>query len=264
MKRKALEEVIHNHMDDIEKHCQRVPGSFDHDDIHDLRVGYKKIRAFLRLLKLERDAGDIQIPIRLKAVYQTCGKVRDLQLFIPQLKGVAVASALSSFINYYQRKLFTYKELAVQAIEAAPFKKTVNSIKKELPHQLHDDTVQKFMDQKIAAIHIVLLAADHENDLHDIRKHLKDIIYTTRIYENDLDTPFPAAPWIPEKELSDMASRLGDFNDRCLAVSLLQEGYNNGLTEEAKAALNELQKIWLHEKEEQKQQLLQEVQTLQV
>jgi CHAD domain-containing protein len=228
MKQKALEEVVVKHISSMEKHTNRLPGRFDQEDIHDLRVGYKKTRAFLRLLQLEKDGGDLHMPDKLKGVYEICGKVRDMQLFLAQLHTIKVAPQLPASITHWSRQLFTYKEQTVTAIEAVHFKKLSDAISKELPRQLHDETVKKFMHQKIAAIHIVLLAADNEEDLHTIRKQLKDSIYTIRIFENDWGIPFPVSGWKSEKELSDMASTLGDFNDRCLAISLLRSGCSNG------------------------------------
>ena len=158
--------------------------------------------------------------------------------------------------------MFTYKDQTVSAIEAVDFKKLPDVVLKELPKQLHDETVKKFMHQKIAAIHIVLLAADHEEDLHTIRKQLKDIIYNIRIFEHDWDIPFPVNGWKSEKELSDMASTLGDFNDRCHAISLLQSGYSIASDENEKIALQQLHDYWLRQKETQQQELMQQVRAL--
>lgn len=262
MKRKALEGVVIKHISSIEKHSNRLPGAFDQENIHDLRVGYKKIRAFLRLLQLEKDGGRLHMPDKIKAVYQICGKVRDMQLFLAELHTIKIASQLPASIPRWRQQLFSYKEQTVSAIEAVDFKKLPDAILKELPKQLHDETVKKFMHQKIAAIHIVLLAADHEEDLHAIRKQLKDIIYTIRIFEHDWDIPFPINGWKSEKELSDMASSLGDFNDRCHAISLLQSGYSIACNEDEKIALQQLHDHWLRQKETQQQQLLQQVREL--
>lgn len=262
MKRPALEEVVIKHIGSIEKHSDRLPGSFDQEDIHDLRVDYKKTRAFLRLLQLEKQGGDLRMPDKLKAVYQSCGNVRDLQLFMGEMQANAVAADVPLSITRWHQQLFSYKEQTVAAIEAVHFKKLLNAITNELPRQLHDDTIIKFMHQKVAAIHIVLLAADNENDLHTIRKQVKDIIYTIRIFEHDWGIPFPVSSWQSEKELNDMASSLGDFNDRCLAVSLLQSGYSNAGNDKEKSILQELHKKWAYAREVQQQQLLQQVQVL--
>ena len=264
MKRQAMEDVIMKYMDQIEKCCGHLPGTFDTEDIHDLRVGYKKIRAFIRLLQFESGGGHLHVPPSLKAIYPACGNVRALQLFLPEVTRTPVAPALSSFINCFNQKLFVYKEQTVAVIEQAHLKKIANSIKKDLPHHLHNNIVRKFIQQKVASIHILLLSADNEADLHSIRKDIKDIIYNMRIFEHDCDTPFPATGWESEKELNDMASNLGDFNDRRLAISLLQSDCSNSCDEGETNALHQLQKHWLQQKDAQKQQLLQQVQQLQV
>ena len=262
MKRQALEDVVNRYIEQIKKHSDRVPGHFDQEDIHDLRVGYKKIRAFLRLLQLESDAGDLQMPLKLKAVYQSSGKVRDLQLFLHQIGNAADAALLPVYCKCCNQQLFSCKEQAVQAIEDLQFKKVIHSIKKELPGHLQADTLRKFMQQKKAAIHIVLMVANDEKDLHTIRKHLKDIIYVIRIYEHDFEMPFPIQEYTNEKALSDMAARLGDFNDCCIAVSLLQMLCVNESMNNEKLLLQQLQQNWVHQKKEQQNKLLREVQTL--
>lgn len=258
MKRLALKEVIDKHIGSIKKCCDRMPGCFDQEDIHDLRVDYKKTRAFLRLLQLEKDSGDLQLPDKLKAVYQTGGKVRDLQLFLTQLHALPVVNDIPTCITRWKKQLFAYKEQAVVAIEEVNFKKIRQDIIHELPGELKEDTVKKFLHHKVAAIHIILLAADDENDLHAIRKQLKDIIYVIRIYENDWGIPFPISDW-NEKELSELASQLGDFNDRCISISLLPSGYSDEIGEGERTILQTLQNKWLKEKNVQEQQLLKQV-----
>lgn len=262
MKREALEEVVDRHISKIEKCSNHLPGSFDQEDIHDLRVNYKKVRAFLRLLQLEKGAGDLAIPAKLKSLYHHGGHVRDWQLFLDELHRVEVAAKIPACMRRLNQQLFTYKEQAVHAVETTHFKKLLHGIIKELPRQLHDSTFNKFMQQKIAAIHILLLAADNEKDLHSIRKQIKDIAYIMRIYESDWGIPFPGVEWKSEKELSDMASELGDFNDRCLAISLLQSGYSDDCDNDEKKQLQELQSTWVQQKEKQQRRLLQSVQEL--
>jgi len=262
IKRKALEDVMSKHLHNLKKHSDRLPGRFDPEDIHDLRVEYKKTRAFSRLLQLERSAGDGALPHKLKALYQSCGKVRDLQLFLKELQTRDLAVAFPESVSRWEQHLFAGKEKAVQAIEAIHFNKTINDITGELPHHLQNQTIKKFMQQKVAAIHIILIAAEEETDLHAIRKQLKDIIYVMRVYENDWEIPFPVEPWKSEKEMNDLATTLGDFNDRCLTVSLLQAGHVDACNAAEKDKLLELYRKEFQEKETQKAQLLQQLQQL--
>src|SRR5688572_16440361 len=110
MKRQALEEVIDKHISSIEKYSERMPGHFDQEDIHDLRVDYKKIRAFIRLLQLEKGTGDLHIPGKLKEVYHAGGKVRDMQLFLVELHSLPVVSNIPNCIARWKKQLFANKE----------------------------------------------------------------------------------------------------------------------------------------------------------
>lgn len=177
MKRQALERVIDEHVHKMKKHCEAIPGSFAANDIHDLRVEYKKTRAFLRLLKLK-------LPADLRALYQAAGKVRDLQLF---LENFPIAAAC--FIENRQRQLFHCKEALVVAVEQTHFKKAQHSIHKALPHQLEENAPKKFIDQRVATIHLIVQVAEEENDLHDARKQVKDIIYIRKLEKKRSHSP---------------------------------------------------------------------------
>ncbi|OQP51020.1 hypothetical protein A4H97_04170 [Niastella yeongjuensis] len=262
MKREALEQVVEKHINYIEKHSTKLPGAFEEEDIHDLRVNYKKVRAFLRLVQLEKEAGQLHIPDKLKSLYHHCGTVRDWQLFMAKIYEEGIAEKLPDCLHRWHRQVLTYKEQTVHAIETMHFKRMLQGIIKELPRQLQEDTVKQFMHQKIAAIHILLLAADNEKDLHSIRKQIKDIIYCIRIFEKDRDMPLSFQGFMSEKDLNDMASSLGDFNDQCLAISLLQPSYINKCNDEEQHILRNLQMHWLHQKEVRQRQLLYEVQEL--
>jgi CHAD domain-containing protein len=263
MKRAILKDVTDKYIDSIEKQCKRLPGTFDVEAIHDLRVDYKKLRAFLRLLHLQQQSSGTPVPADLKNIYQAAGQVRDLQLFFPQISQSPQLVALPSFFDCCQRTLFTRKENLVQAIENTSFKKLRATVTAALPRRLQKQTIQQFIQEKIASIHILLLVVDHENELHEIRKNLKDIVYTRRIIEKDADLPFPVTDWKSEEELAEMTSSLGDFNDLCLAVTILQSDCSNQVTEEEKPVIKALQQEWVQQKESQKQQLLQQVQQLQ-
>jgi hypothetical protein len=83
-----------------------------------------------------------------------------------------------------------------------------------------------------------------------------------RIYESERGIPFPFHGWKSGKELDKWATALGDFNDRCLAISLLQPSYINKCNPDEQHVLRNLQMYWLHEKEAQQLQLLHQVQKL--
>src|SRR5689334_22039732 len=96
MKRKYLEEVIHKHGHRIKKYGNQLPGYFEEEAIHELRLEYKKLRAFVRLVQMEAGASrQLTIPPALKKIYHAAGAVRDLQLFIPQVKDYTTKEQVS-------------------------------------------------------------------------------------------------------------------------------------------------------------------------
>ena len=255
MKTQALENIVHKYVYRIEKYSNRLPGSFNKEDIHDLRVNYKKLRAFVRLLR-------VHLPPPLKVLYHCCGDVRDRQLLLQQLQEQQFCDQLPCFVNKLQQHLFVYKEQAVLAIEQLHFKKVVAGIAKQLPPRLRNADLEQFLHLKTASINILLLVADNDTNLHSVRKHVKDVIYTKRIIEHDAGHTFPETSLGSDDQLNELATQLGNFNDRCLQVSLLQAGEEVDRSEDERIIIDRWQQQLIQQKRTEQQQLQKTVQKL--
>jgi len=267
MKRRHLEEVINKHGHRIEKYGNQLPGSFDAEAIHELRVEYKKLRAFVRLVQMDTGASrQLLIPAPLKELYHAAGAVRDIQVFMPQVMVVAAKekNPLLTYIQQLQQRLFKSKEALVKAIEEVDVDKELHKTLKGLPKELDDAAIRKFIHYKIATIQLTLLALAKDKELHSIRKQLKDIIYNIRIYDSDLGISFPVTAWRSEKRLNDTATALGDFNDHCIALSFLRGEAVEELPEEEKGIIKKWAAEKKQEKEVLKQQVMERVQHLQL
>lgn len=233
------------------------------EDIHELRVEYKKLRAFVRLVMLDKAAGDLKLPGKLKSLYHAAGNVRDLQLFIKQINTYALDGhqTLSHYTKLLHDSLFADKETLVKEIEKAGFDKISKSLLDELPSSLDDDTTRKFVHRKVAAIRLILLAVETEKELHTIRKELKDITYNIKIFQSDWGLPFPVTAWKSEKQLNDMTTKLGDFNDQCVMLSMLKP-LNNGIPIEEKEYLEKKRLNLQDEQISFKESLLKQVQDI--
>jgi CHAD domain-containing protein len=263
MKRRELEKVVEKHLKQIEKRSGKVPGSFVEEDIHELRVEYKKLRAFVRLVVLDKDAGDLKLTGKLRSLYHAAGNVRDLDLFIKQVKDSSQKDNqdVPHYIKHLHSDLFAAKEVLVKEIEKAGFVKINKSLLEELPGSLGEDTVRKFVHRKVAAIRLILLAVETEKELHTIRKQLKDITYNIKIFQSDWGLPFPVTAWKSEKQLNDMAVKLGDFNDLVLRILLLKSVPGNLPAEELEYITNR-RKDLQQQAAENKKSLLEQVQQL--
>jgi len=254
MKRKYLEEVIDKHGHRIHKYGSQLPGHFEAEDIHELRLEYKKLRAFIRLVQMNEGASkQLIIPPAVKDLYHAAGAVRDTQLFRVHAAEWAAGQSISLpyYLRQLEKQLFAAKEALVKAVEEVDVDKEFQKMAKGLPKALDDAAIRKFIHQKVAAIQIILLALEKDKELHSIRKHLKDIIYNIRIFDNDWGISFPIIAWRSEKRLQHTADALGDFNDQCTALSFLSEAAGRDLPREEKAVIAQ----WISRKREEKESM---------
>lgn len=223
MKRKELERVTEQYVRSMKRYCSRIPGSFAVEAIHDLRVAYKKLRAFIRLVQQEQGAAGLRLGKRLKKLYRAAGDVRDLQLLLQNIQDHAQERqlALPTFLAAVHQSLFHAKERLVQQIEKTDWNKTNEALTSALPLLLRDASIRQFVNEKVAAIHILQLVAGKEEDLHTARKHLKDLIYVERLFQAEWNISFPFPAWQTTAPLHEMATRLGNYNDRCITIAQL-------------------------------------------
>lgn len=265
MKGKELEKIANSYIRSLEKYCKRVPGSFSIEDIHDLRVDYKRLRAFIRLCLEEKHTQHLQIPNELRDVYKAAGAVRDCQLFIAKITLFAqVQYAIPEFTKCLQQQLFREKENLVSKIEKVSWNKVRKSVKDELPPVLYDVAIRQFVNRKVSGIHILMLAAEREEDLHSARKNMKDLLHGARIFDHDLAVPFPFPAWKEEKPVHDMAEKLGDFNDECLTLSFLDSKCLENIPAEELQHIASWRNMQAQQVDIAKRQLLQEIQKVQL
>lgn len=260
MKGKELEKVADKYVRSLEKYCRRIPGSFTIEDIHDLRVDYKRLRAFIRLCREEAHARHLQVPDQLREVYRAAGSVRDHQLFLARIVLFAkVQYALPGFTRCVQQQLFRAKEMLVKRIEKVEWNKARKEIKDELPAVLRDIAIRQFVNRKVAAIHILLIAPDREEDLHEVRKNLKDQLHVTRVFDNDWGIAFPFPPWKEEKPINEMAEKLGEFNDECITLSFLNSECQQNIPAEERNHITNWRNMQLQQIGSDKKRLLEEI-----
>jgi CHAD domain-containing protein len=262
MKSSDLEKVLARYCEDIRKHGEKIPGHFEKEDVHELRVTYKKLRAFMRVIRMDKETeGKPEIPGKLTDLYAAAGPVRDLQLFISEIEVYAKENGLdlSSYLSILNKKLFDAKQELVKAIEKETFAKSFDKLRTELPDSLQEETPVKFIRVKAAAIQIIVMVADSDDDLHSIRKQLKDILYTLRIFELDWKLIFPRSVWKNEEELDALGSLLGNYNDLYIANSFLHSLEDLDLGSDARNKLLELRSHWSEKKQEIKNSLLNQI-----
>lgn len=259
MKKPQPAKVVRSLGKTIAEHCRKIPGGFDVEHIHDLRVAYKKMRSFLRLL--QEDGRPVKMPDDIKMIYRSCGTVRDMQLIIERLR--EWKEIIPGFLKGIHHDLFQAKELLVIHIEDTSISKSIKELVDDLPATVSEDMVKRFIQRKVATIHVLLLALEHEEELHAIRKALKDLVYVKKILETTLKYEYAFPEWKDDKKLEELTTMLGDLNDQHIALSFLNEERIQQAPVEEQSALQQLLTQWELSKKQAQQTAMQEVRSLQ-
>lgn len=201
------------------------------------------------------------MPEDLKVIYRSCGTVRDMQLILERLR--EMKEVVPGFMKGIHHDLFQAKELLVIDIEDISVSGAVKLLLRELPGAVTEEMVRRFVQRKVATIHVLLLALEHEEELHAIRKALKDLVYVKKILETELKFDYAFPEWKDDKKLEDLTKMLGDLNDQYIALSFLNEERIQQAPAEELPALQQLLKQWKSQKEQAQLAAMQEVRSLQ-
>lgn len=258
MDRTSQEQVITAHCEQLQKLTERIPGNFKEKDIHQWRVEYKRLRAFLRMITASVADHVPHITNELKRIYAVAGAIRDIQLFQNKLP-VALnghSDKLAVYESMLSRQLFSAKEAFIKRTDIFSFDREKARWLIMPPDYLNVDIVRKFVQQRVTAIRLILLTPDHDEAFHSLRKHLKDIQYAIRVFTDTWGISFPVTAWKNDKKLVDVAEQLGKYNDCCNALEHVSDEVIGELPLEEKNILMGLRETWIADKAQQRNELV--------
>ncbi|MDP9230041.1 MAG: CHAD domain-containing protein [Bacteroidota bacterium] len=241
MKNKKMIEIISGSFKRIDKFFYKIIEHFEFEDIHEFRVEVKKLRAFTRLVAFELpEPQKLKIPKRLKSMYGCFGIIRNLQLQQQRISKITAEQNLNKAETYLQLLADEEKESKTKAKDLAnhhSFDHEKEKIIKALPDKLGKDSINMFIQQKVKELK-ELLALHHLNDeeLHEIRKILKDIFYNWTYIEQYAASVLHPDFANPEK-IKLLTGLLGDFHDICIALNLLQPDYTGRVKDVAEKTM---------------------------
>ena len=253
MNRNLLSEVIHIYSRHLHKLYQQIPGHFEAEHIHEWRVGYKKLRTFLRLMDTTAN-----FPSAFKHLFKASGEIRDRQLLLDSFPDQSKL-ALPVYLNRVGQELFQAKEQFVTIAEDLSFEKMEKKFLDKLPDYLSDEQLKKFVAEKKGAIRLALLAKENDISLHTIRKHLKDLLYAEKLYDQQWGLRFPVSLGIPEKVLVEITQLAGDYNDLCIRVDFLKADNTLHLPSKEAEIIGQYRIEWEEMKDAAKTELLKKI-----
>lgn len=220
MKKRKLQKLVKQKMDDVEYHAWQLFSTNDAEVIHRLRVGFKKLRALIRLAASAHGADKkLLVPEGLKNIYHAAGEVRNLQLYrqviLPFFKDTdSYPTIITGEIDHASAQL-------TRAIKDFKFHKARREILHRLPSKLPGKVLDRFVEGKTNTINELLRKDMPDEDMHSIRKALKDISYNLKALKADEEKYLPIANRKSLLELTALMDTLNEYQDHVVHLSLL-------------------------------------------
>ena len=262
MNHKQIKHITNNHYRDLKKYIKKVSEDFDVEAIHQFRVAYKKLRAFLRMISQQHKmAGEIKISKKLKKGYNISGSIRDLQLQQQRILEATKQEVKKpqAYLSLLQREI---KKLQPELSEIFLEKPVTESKKKtdsSVPDKFKLNGFSNFVQKKWKAIYAII-ASGHFSDenIHAIRKSLKDLFYNVKIYEGAEHKILSQRIWKGKDEqyFNKLLDELGSFQDKCTAIALLKSYWLISLNIYNRELLERIKNGWVKDKGRMKKTLL--------
>lgn len=247
----------------VKKHYNKLLKDFEIEEIHGFRLEMKKLRAFIRLINTNIPGyRKIKIEGKIKSFYKTTGNIRNLQLNQQRVRLICDNMLLEKPVQYSQllhNEENRQKKKAVRLADKILFDHFRKMIIDLVPDKLKAKSVQAFVIQKQhRLLELIFLLNYSDEDLHEIRKVLKDLLYDWKYTSSYVPAALPAY-FNNKKNIEVFADKLGEFHDLCIALYFFKPVYIDKIADE------EVNKILLSVKqqlEETKGEMKEEINTL--
>ena len=206
-------------------------------------------------------AGEIKISKKLKKGYNISGSIRDLQLQQQRIleatkqelkKPQAYLRLLQKEIEKLQPEL---SEIFLEKPVTESKKKTGTSI----PDEFQLNSFRNFVQKKWAAIYAIIASRHFSDDnIHTIRKNLKDLFYNLKMYEGIENELLSLSIWKGKNEqyFNKLLDELGSFQDKCTAIALLKFYWLNSLNTYNRELMERIKKGWIKDRVNMKRLLV--------
>jgi CHAD domain-containing protein len=267
MDRAQIKNITNSRYRNLKKHSKTVAESFDAEAVHQFRIEYKKLRAFLRMLSQSDDlAGEIKILKNLKRAYNISGAIRDLQLQQQRILEAAKQEPKKpqAYLTLLQKEIDKLKPELVEIFSENPVTKSKKKTDAAVLDEFSDLQFNSFIKKKQANIAGIIASGHFSDDtIHAIRKNLKDLFYNLKSYTaiphnlSSLNILYEK----DEKYFDLLLNELGNFQDKCTAIALLKSYWVNSLNTYNRELLAKIKKTWIKEKMNMKQLLIKKLKT---
>ncbi len=265
MDHQQIKNIIKRHFKKLKKRFKNATRHYDTEAIHQFRISYKKLRAFLRMMSSSNGAKEVKLSRKIKGVYAAMGSIRDLQL--QQMRILEISKQEPKKPWDYIRLLQEHINKLKPRLNKTPFKKiTDQNIKKIntlIPDSFDLNNFKNYSNKIWAKIYSIIERKSFTDpDLHSIRKYLKDLFYNQKEFagvHKEITQVLDGAAGKDDKFYDLLLEKMGDFQDKCTAIELLQPKWLDELNANSQALLTRIREVFIADKQRIQDELIHEL-----
>jgi CHAD domain-containing protein len=262
MENDSLKNWLNERVNRIRKNAESIQPGYPPEPIHHMRTETKRVRAMLRLLSSEKSE-EGKLPKSYRKLYRIAGSIRDPQVHLTELFGPRLPK-MPMFSLWLARQM----AFGVADWEKKFSGETMDELKSfcdGLASESADlDVLINYFKKRKKEIQQLLQNDPEDEDLHQIRKYCKDLLYLLAFCEDNWPEGWQLLGRL-EPSLKRLSDRAGAFNDKrnLLDVSThFLKDYENELEDEDLAGSKRAIEHWTVQKEQARKRLLASVRAL--
>lgn len=266
MNKNEIDGIVKGRIKSIDKYFHKAIENFENRNILQFRSEVKKLKVFLHLLNMECEEGlSCHITKKMKKVYGYLGIIQNFQLqtnktfqYVREISNQVPVS----YVNMLEKELAYWKKVTRDFIDSGyHIPEDEKEITALLPNKLDDVTLRKFIHHTIYELQLMAGRQDEEA-LNITRKFLEDIYYNLEIIKPLINQQ--QSLLFNENELSECLELFLDFRDKCTTLVLLQTFKSEGLDNDEKQLIKQMEETWLLEKIILKEKLIDKLDSMRI
>lgn len=228
---KQVGQLCHN----MKQNYEDLLEDFSAEAIHDFRVEIKKLRAYLRLLNAGRTAEKkAKLPSELRSFYRLVGDLRSLQVQRDLM--LRWCNDLHCIFPVRYVRLLHQKETELQAkARSMALELSMDNLHGHLLNVAGKPVDTAAVDNFVALkkhllVKYLLMTSYRDEDLHSLRKELKDVLYVWPLVESAMEDAFPDNLMTRDNCVY-LCEKLGEYQDLCTAQHLLDPSFTEAVND---------------------------------
>jgi CHAD domain-containing protein len=262
MNKLRITQVVDRFYDNMELILHNIVPGFEVETIHNFRLSYKNLRAFIGMLGEQQGGGlKIKTSRNLRKTYNLLGNIRNLnlqQVRISQHQHPKYP-LLRQYVTMLGDEISRQKLKLLKVLSKEPLRKSKSDVVACLPGDFSIVNFQIYVQLKLAAIiSIVESSYIRDKSIHMIRKELDDLYNNRKKYE-EIKLGVSLAPILEGKDdkyFLKLLEELGAYHDICTSIRMIKKSCIKDLISAERETIKAIRKSWLKEKRVMKDALV--------